>query len=261
MNRILYAAITLAVLASCSGYSYQILGTANGSALDEKQKLYLRTIDKDKAIDSCEVVHGKFHFSGARDSVAMALMYINGSTAGVPVVLEEGDITVTIGQRAPSLKGSYYNDQLNIFLKSHDSLQYQMEQLQARMAELPHKHSQAIMDGLDMSVVEPELLQESRQIEREAMVLNAKMDSLLTSAIVANADNVLGAGIFYLATRNYPYQTMLPWIVEVMSKTGDQFKDNRYVREYVNQANLNQRRELGLEPAQQGSSSAPSGGQ
>ena len=261
MNRILYAAITLAVLASCSGYSYQILGTANGSALDEKQKLYLRTIDKDKAIDSCVVVHGKFHFSGARDSVAMALMYINGSTAGVPVVLEEGDITVTIGQRAPSLKGSYYNDQLNIFLKSHDSLQYQMEQLQARMAELPHKHSQAIMDGLDMSVVEPELLQESRLIEREAMVLNAKMDSLLTSAIVANDDNVLGAGIFYLATRNYPYQTMLPWIVEVMSKTGDQFKDNRYVREYVNQANLNQRRELGLEPAQQGSSSAPSGGQ
>ena len=261
MNRIVFALFTLAALTACSGYTYQIVGTADGTALDDKQMLYLRTIEKDQAIDSCEVVHGKFHFSGSRDSVAMALMYIDGSTAGVPVVLEEGEITVKIGQRVPTLQGSYYNDQLNLFLKSHDSLQYQMEQLQVRMADLPHKHSQAIMDGLDMSVVEPQLAQESRQIEMEAVLLNDKMDSLMTDVIVANADNVLGSGIFYLATRNYPYQTMLPWIVEVMSKTGDTFKNNRYVRNYVNQANLNQRRELGLEPAQNGSGPAQAAGQ
>ena len=236
MHRIVYAIVVITAFASCAGYSYHIAGTADGSALGDKQQLYLRTIEGEKAIDSCEVIHGKFHFSGARDSVAMALMYVSGSTAGVPVVLEEGDITVKIGQRAPSIQGTPYNNLLNNFLKSHDSLQYQMEQLRGRLAELPHKHSQAIMDGLDMNVVEQEIVQEGRQIDMEAMVLNAKMDSLMTSAIVDNADNVLGPGIFYLATRNYPYQAMLPWIVEVMSKTGEKFKNDRYVHNYIEQA-------------------------
>ena len=249
MNRILFAFLSIAVFVSCAGYSYQISGTADGTALGDKQQLYLRTIEGDKAIDSCEVVHGKFHFSGSRDTVAMAILFINNNNGGVPVILEEGDISVKIGQRIPTLTGTYYNEQLSVFLKSHDSLQYQYEQLQGKLAELPHLHSQAIMDGLDMAQVERELMQKGRNIEMEEMVLNQQVDSLVTSFIVENADNVLGPGIFYLATRNYPYQVMLPWIVEVMSKTGDTFKSHPYVKNYMSQADLNQRRELGLEPA------------
>lgn len=239
----------MVVIASCAGYSYQITGTADGSNLGDKQQLYMRIIEGDKAIDSCEVVHGKFHFSGSRDSVVMAILFINNNNGGVPVILEEGDISVKIGQRIPTLKGSYYNEQLSLFLKSHDSLQYQFEQLQGKMEELPHLHAQAIMDGLDMVQVERDLMQKSKDIEREALAVTQKMDSLITDAVVANADNVLGPGIFYLATRNYPYQVMMPWIVEVMSKTGESFKSHPYVKRYMSEADLNQRRELGLDTA------------
>ena len=105
------------------------------------------------------------------------------------------------------------------------------------------------MDGLDMAQVERDLMLKNRDIQMEEAALNQQMDSMITSFIVDNADNVLGPGIFYLATRNYPYQVMLPWIVEVMSKTGDSFKSHPYVKNYMSQADLNQRRELGLDPA------------
>lgn len=249
MNRILFAVFSMAVFVSCAGYSYQISGTADGANLGDNQQLFLRTIEGDKAIDSCEVVHGKFHFTGSRDSVAMAIMFINNNSGGVPVILEEGDISVKIGPRIPTLQGTYYNEQLSVFLKSHDSLEYQFEQLQGKMEELPHLHSQAIMDGLDMVQVERDLMQKSRDIEMEAMKVTQKMDSLVTGFIVNNADNVLGPGIFYLATRNYPYQVMMPWIVEVMSKTGDTFKSHPYVKHYLSEADMNQRRELGLDTA------------
>ena len=77
MNKILYALMSLVALASCST-SYKIQGTTNMSTIDG-QKLYLKVL-KDgelKSIDSCDVVHGQFSFSGTTDSVQMGQIFMD----------------------------------------------------------------------------------------------------------------------------------------------------------------------------------------
>ena len=66
MNKILYALLTLAAFTSCAN-SYNIQGSSNVSMLDGRM-LYLKVYkDGDlKNVDSCEVVHGQFHFQGWR---------------------------------------------------------------------------------------------------------------------------------------------------------------------------------------------------
>ena len=93
MNKILYAFITLLAMTSCAN-SYNVQGTSNVSTLDGRM-LYLKTLkgNEFKNIDSCDVVHGQFHFSGNLDSVKMANIFMDDAQV-LPLVLESGDITV-----------------------------------------------------------------------------------------------------------------------------------------------------------------------
>ena len=67
MNKIFYALITLVALTSCAS-SYDISGTSNVSTLDGRM-LYLQILKNNEfsKIDSCDVVHGQFHFQGTVD--------------------------------------------------------------------------------------------------------------------------------------------------------------------------------------------------
>ena len=77
MKKILYALITLLAFTSCAK-SYDIQGTSNISNLDGR-KLYLKGGSADTLItlDSCEVVHGEFSFTGTLDSVQVAQVYMD----------------------------------------------------------------------------------------------------------------------------------------------------------------------------------------
>ena len=93
MNKILYAFITLLAVTSCAN-SYDVQGTSNVSTLDGRM-LYLKILKDNefKNIDSCDVVHGQFHFEGTLDSVRMANVFMDDE-AVLPLVLESGDISV-----------------------------------------------------------------------------------------------------------------------------------------------------------------------
>ena len=75
MNRFLYALMAASLLASCAE-NYSVQGQSSVSALDGS-KLYLKAIKDNelKNIDSCEVVHGQFRFSGPLDTVRMANLF------------------------------------------------------------------------------------------------------------------------------------------------------------------------------------------
>ena len=62
MNKIFLAIIALLALASCAN-TYEIKGTSNVSTLDGRM-LYLKILKDNnfKSIDSCDVLHGQFHF-------------------------------------------------------------------------------------------------------------------------------------------------------------------------------------------------------
>ena len=237
MKKLLYAIVALSLLTAC-GNKYNILGSSNISTLDG-HKLYLKVLaDEDlKSIDSCEIVHGKFHFSGPFDQVKLAHIYMDEAQS-VPlmyVVLEDGgDIQVTLDLAQQTSAGTPLNDTLSAFLAQYN-------QLLAERRDLVHRHDQAIMDGSNMDLVYTMLAAEENRLAQQE-------DSLVTGFVTANFDNVLGPGVFFLMTMAQPYPQLSPWIEYIMSKATDDFKNDPYVKEYYEKAQENEKIMNGLTP-------------
>ena len=231
MNKILYIFAVVAVMTSCAS-SYHVEGTSSVSALDGN-KLYLRAIKSGEAknIDSCDVVHGEFHFAGLLDTVRMANLYMDDESI-MPVVLEEGEIVIKIDNASQSVGGTPLNDSLYHFIDRHN-------QITNRMNELSHRQSQMLLDGIDEETINQQLSIEAAQIAQEE-------DSLVTNFIVENFDNVLGPGVFMMITSQYRYPVLTPQIEDIMSKATKTFKNDPYVREYYQVAQENEQRMNGL---------------
>lgn len=225
MNKILYAFITLLAMTSCAN-SYNIQGTSNVSTLDGRM-LYLKILKNNdfKNIDSCDVVHGQFHFDGNLDSVRMANIFMDDE-AVLPLVLESGDINVKLDDAQQIVSGTPLNDKLFKFFKKY-------QQLQNLQMELVHKHDQAIMNGSDMEMV-------TRKLNEEAIHLADQEDKLVTSFVTENFDNVLGPGVFFMVTMRNQYPMLSPWIEDIMSKATEHFKNDPYVKDYYQKAQENE---------------------
>ena len=235
MNKILYASLMVALLTSCAS-SYNVTGSSSLSALDGS-KLYLKALKSGEVrnIDSCDVVHGEFHFAGLLDTVRVADLFMDDEVL-LPVVLEEGDIQVKIGPAGPSVGGTPLNDSLYKFLDRHN-------QLISQMNELGHKQNQMILEGIDEDSIAEQLNVEAAQIAQEE-------DDLVTKFIEENFDNVLGPGVFQMITSQYRFPILTPQIEYIMSKATNTFKNDPYVKEYYSAAQENEERMNGLkEPA------------
>ena len=237
MNKIFLAIIALLALASCAN-TYEIKGTSNVSTLDGRM-LYLKILKDNnfKSIDSCDVLHGQFHFQGNLDSVKMGNIFMDDEPV-LPLVLECGDINVKLDDAQQIVSGTPLNDKLFGFFKKY-------QQLQNQQRELVHKHDQAIMDGSDMNVV-------TQKLNAEAIRLSEQEDKLITSFVTENFDNVLGAGVFFLVTMGNQYPMLSPWIEDIMSKATDYFKNDPYVKDYYKKAQENQEIMNGTRDAQSG---------
>ena len=232
MNRLLYVIVIIATLTSCAE-SYSIQGSSSVSSLDGS-KLYLKTVkDQElKSMDSCDVVHGKFRFTGLLDTVRLATLYMDDQSLAMPVVVESGEIEIHIDNTGRSVSGSPLNDKLYQFINRHD-------QIGNELNELSHKQSQMLLEGIDEDVI-------NRQLSVEAARLAQQEDSLVTNFIVENFDNVLGPGVFMMMTSGYPYPVLTPQIEDIMSKATKKFKEDPYVKEYYQTANEIQARQNGL---------------
>jgi hypothetical protein len=208
-------------LVSCAE-SYSVQGSSSVSALDGS-KLYLKAIKDNelKNIDSCEVVHGQFRFAGLLDTVRMANLFMDDESI-MPVVLEKGEISIKIDNASQTVAGTPLNEKLYEFIDFHN-------QLDNQMAELSHKQSQMLLEGIDEAVIDQQLTIEAAEIAR-------REDSLVTNFIVDNFDNVLGPGIFMMITSSYRYPVLTPQIEEIMGKATDRVKNDPYVKDYYSKA-------------------------
>lgn len=231
MNKIVYALVVASALASCAE-SYSVQGASSVSALDGS-KLYLKTIKDNelKSIDSCEVVHGQFRFAGLLDTVRMANLFMDEESI-MPVVLEKGEINIKIDNASQTVGGTPLNDRLYEFIDFHN-------QLNNQMAELPHKQSQMLLEGIDEAIINQQLNMEGNEIAR-------REDSLVTNFIIENFDNVLGPGVFMMMTSGFRYPMLTPQIEFIMSKATDKFKNDPYVKDFYQVATENQARQNGL---------------
>ena len=100
------------------------------------------------------------------------------------------------------------------------------------------------MNGSDMAQVVNEL-------NAESIRLSAQEDSLVTTFVTENFDNVLGPGVFMMVTVGNRYPQLTPWIEDIMSKATDNFKNDAYVKNYYETARENQEIMNGLRDAPQ----------
>lgn len=213
------------VLTSCMN-SYNIEGSSNVPTLDGRM-LFLKVYEGNdmKNIDSCDIVHGQFRFSGNVDSTRIATLFMDDESL-MPVVLESGEIQIKIDNTQQKVSGTPLNDKLFKFIEKYN-------QLESEVGELGHLQSQAIMNGHDINEVNAHLSQKAAQIAE-------KEDKLVTSFIVENFDNVLGPAVFFMITAGNRYPELSPWIEDIMSKATDNFKNDPYVRDYYLKAKQNE---------------------
>lgn len=224
MKNIFYFLCAAAALASCSS-SYNIQGTSDVQNLDGHM-MYIKALEGSelKNIDSCDVLHGKFEFRGNIDTVKVGTLFINNEGV-MPIVLEEGDITIKFNTAKQTCTGTFLNDKLNDFIEKYN-------QITSQIADLSHQEAQAMMNGEDMNLV-------YRDLQKKSISLNEESDNLITTFIEQNFDNVLGPFVFRMVT-----DTEIPmtnaWIEALMVKATEKFKNDRYVKEFMDEANRNQ---------------------
>ena len=220
-------------MASCAN-QYNVQGSSSISSLDGS-KLYLKAVKNNelKSIDSCDIVHGQFHFSGVLDTVRMANLFMDEESI-MPVVLEQGEIVIKLDNASQSVGGTPLNDKLYKFIDKH-------KQLDNRMSELSHRQSQMLLEGIDELTI-------NEQLNAEADKIAAEEDKLVTSFIVENFDNVLGPGVFMMITSGFNVPVLTPQIEDIMSKATEKFKNDPYVKEYYQVATENMAKMQGLEP-------------
>ena len=235
MHKILLAFATMALMASCAN-SYNVQGSSSISSLDGS-KLYLKAVKNNelKSIDSCDIVHGQFHFNGILDTVRMANLFMDDQSI-MPVVLEEGEIVIKLDNAAQSVGGTLLNDKLYKFIDKH-------KQIDNRMSELSHKQSQMMLEGVDELTI-------NEHLNAEAEKIAAEEDKLVTSFIVENFDNVLGPGVFMMITSGFNVPVLTPQIEDIMSKATEKFKNDPYVKEYYQVASENMAKMQGLDEPQ-----------
>ena len=245
MNKVLYAFLSVMCLTSCVN-SYNIQGSSNVSTLDGRM-LYLKVLKNNdfKNVDSCDVVHGQFHFAGSVDSVRMANIFMDDESV-LPLVLESGDITIKIDNTQQIVSGTPLNDKLFKFFNKYN-------QLKNQEADLVHIHDQAIMNGKNMDAV-------NNHLNAQAAKLSQQEDELVTSFVCENFDNVLGPGIFFMVTCTDEYPQLTPWIEDIMSKATDKFKNDPYVKDYYQKAQENQQIMNGMKDTPAPPTVAPAGG-
>jgi len=218
----------LLLLLSCRS-QYMVKGSSYVDDLEGKVLTLKVYVDGEmRSIDSTRVVHGRFNFGGGMDSTMLANVFL-GNLSLIPIVLEEGEVKLSIGETQQTATGTPLNDSLSGFIQ-------RKTQLDARMAELPHIESQMIMDGTDYDEIMYELGKQSRQIADEN-------DKLITRFIRDNYNNVLGPGIFMILTSNLPYPILNPQIEEIITNAPPYFLGHPYVKEYIKKARENQYKE------------------
>lgn len=234
MSKLIYMLVIVAIFSSCAD-SYQIKGTSSIPTLDGRM-LYLKIVTNNelKNIDSCDVVHGLFHFSGMADSAQMANLFMDEESI-MPIVLEEGDITIKIDNAEQVVAGTPLNDKLYKFIDKRS-------QLDNRMSELSHKESQMVMDGGDLDEIRMRLNEEANEIAKQE-------DLLETTFITDNFDNVLGPGVFMMLCSGYKYPILTPQIEDIMSKATAKFKNDPFVKDYYQTACENMQRMQGISPS------------
>ena len=209
MNRILYTFVAVIALASCAeNYeTYNIQGVSSVS-MEHGNTLALKVFrDTSLAdLDSCEMVHGNFSFAGRIDTTQLGFIVIDNLEQPVPLVIENGFISVHIDRGMSRVSGTPLNDKLYDYLAHYNQLRNYSDELKSRT--------------LDVNM------------------LQSRKDSLETNFIIENSDNVAGFYAFLqMVSELVETQRLItPQLEEIMHRASKSFRTNPFVVNYYREA-------------------------
>lgn len=219
----------LLVLTSCTG-EYTIAGNSSVSDLDGRM-LYLRAqrethgnvasfvrVEQTRCIDSCKVVHGRFNFVGDVDSVMVAMLYSDNNYV-MPVVIENGNLSVQVDNIGQRVTGSPLNDRLYKFIEKRNRLDNELWEVQQKCIRM-------MREGATPEEIE-------KHVAKKVEKLNKRSTQLETEFVMENYDNVLGSGYFMLLCSQYPTPIMTEQIAKIVKEAPEPFLNNPFVNNYV----------------------------
>ncbi|MBQ9288219.1 MAG: DUF4369 domain-containing protein [Bacteroidaceae bacterium] len=226
MKRIIHTLLAALVFCSCAS-QYSIDGKTSSSDLEGKM-VFLKTVSVDgmNSIDSCEIIHGNFSMSGRCDTVCMAELFLD-TTPIMPLVLEAVPLQVCINDTVYKVSGTEANDKLYQFL-------HKKAELEQQLSDLPRQESRMIMDGKDEYEINMTLTNTMQKITSD-------YDKLVMEYITQNFDNILSVGVFMIHTQGGQAPMITPQIEDIMSKASDKFKNDSYVKAFMQTAEQNHR--------------------
>lgn len=224
VNKFLPFLLLLPLFASCSD-KYKIVGTSSVNSLDGKM-LYIKSLDDGEwvKLDSAEVVHGEFSMEGKIDSVQMVTLYVDNESI-MPIVLENGKITVTVSNTELKAVGTPLNTALYDFVDKKNKLE-------ESIAELEQRETRMVLDGGDIEEIHSQLMMEGDSLMKE-------MNQYIKTFISTNYENVLGPSVFMMLCSSLPYPVMTPQIDDLIKDAPYSFKSNKFVREFLSKAKEN----------------------
>lgn len=221
---ILIGVISCLTLVSCAD-QYKIAGNSSIASLDGRM-LYLKVTDGQKmsAIDSSEVIHGRFNFMGMMDSIMMVELCMDNESV-LPLVIENGNLTIKMDNAEQRVSGGPLNDRLYHFLTRKN-------QLDNQYMELSYEEMRMMMKGCSPEYIHAKLAPRAKELAKA-------IEDMETSFIISNYDNVLGPGIFIMLCNQYQYPILTDQMKYILKKAPSSFTNHPYIKEYVKIAKRN----------------------
>jgi len=217
--------VLLTAFSACSS-TYQITGNSDITTLDGKI-LSLRTLQDGHwvEVDSAEVVHGLFSMNGKADTTRMVTIYFDNQGI-MPIILENGDISVSISNQTMRAGGTPLNDALYDFIRVRNSMERQLGILNSREARL-------IMEGANPDFIH-------MQIQQEIDSINRQMNAFARSFISDNFNNILGPSVFMMMCSTLPYPILTDEIEAILNSAPESFLNQEWVKDFISKAKENQ---------------------
>ena len=175
-------------LAACGAQDgYKINGTVKG--MDQATEAYLLSFENNKVdtLATAPIKSGKFSFNGNEQGVKVAYVMFNvPMRGGVPVFLEDKNITITLDMTNPAntgAKGGALHDLFNQFQDIQKDMSGTFMSLQQAYGAAMQANDQAKIDSIQN--VANELMEQAQAKELELMKANA--DSYVTAWLIAQA--------------------------------------------------------------------------
>ncbi|MFM1877816.1 MAG: hypothetical protein RLZZ241_682 [Bacteroidota bacterium] len=195
MNKFFLIATLAAIVTSCSGTAsdtYQISGKLNGEIPDgtavilRKSDETFQTID----VDSTQLTGGAFTFNGKSTTPELHFIYIEGLRGGIPMILENGNISITAHRDSlqnAEISGTPQNDAYAAYLNKARSLSALRMSMNEDLRDAMMQQDSALIQSLRDEFFE---LQD-KMVEFEKEFAITYPDALITALIL---DRMLESG-------------------------------------------------------------------